>query len=288
MLNENGGIETDLTVVCMDKNYFRIVTSAANREHDKFHILKHLSKEVEFTDVTEQIACLGVFGPKSRNLMSKLSKDDFSNESFKFGASKKITINNKEVWAQRLSYVGELGFELYIKMDESKEIFNLIVDKGKEFNISHCGVHAMDTMRMESGYLHWGHDMSPEENQYQAGLGFAVSYKKNIDFIGKDSLVKLKEKNPSKKLIMLALEKSSPGNPLLLHDEPIYFDDKIVGRTTSGNFSFCFNKNLSFGYVEFNELEKLKDKKVFIEVEKVKYPSKILYNSLNNKKIRDI
>ena len=220
--------------------------------------------------------------------MSKLSKDDFSNESFKFGTSKKIKINNKEIWAQRLSYVGELGFELYIKMDESKGIFNLIVDKGKEFNISYCGVHAMDTMRMESGYLHWGHDMSPEENQYQAGLGFAVSYKKNIDFIGKDSLVKIKEKNPSKKLIMLALEKSSPGNPLLLHDEPIYFDDKIVGRTTSGNFSFCFNKNLSFGYVEFNELEKLKDKKVFIEVEKVKYPSKILLNPLNNKKIRDI
>ena len=288
MLNENGGIETDLTVVCMDKNYFRIVTSAANREHDKFHILKHLSKEVEFTDVTEQIACLGVFGPKSRNLMSKLSKDDFSNESFKFGTSKKIKINNKEVWAQRLSYVGELGFELYIKMDESKEIFNLIVDKGKEFNISHCGVHAMDTMRMESGYLHWGHDMSPEENQYQAGLGFAVSYKKNIDFIGKDSLVKLKEKNPSKKLIMLALEKSSPGNPLLLHDEPIYFDDKIVGRTTSGNFSFCFNKNLSFGYVEFNELEKLNDKKIFIEVEKTKYPAKIFSKVLNNKKIKDI
>ena len=288
MLNENGGIETDLTVVCMNKNYFRIVTSAANREHDKFHILKHLSKEVEFTDVTEQIACLGVFGPKSRNLMSKLSKDDFSNESFRFGTSKKIKINNKEVWAQRLSYVGELGFELYIKMDESKEIFNLIVDKGKEFNISYCGVHAMDTMRMESGYLHWGHDMSPEENQYQAGLGFAVSYKKNIDFIGKDSLVKLKEKNPSKKLIMLALEKSSPGNPLLLHDEPIYFDDKIVGRTTSGNFSFCFNKNLSFGYVEFNELEKLNDKKIFIEVEKTKYPAKIFSKVLNNKKIKDI
>ena len=288
MLNENGGIETDLTVVCMDKNYFRIVTSAANREHDKFHILKHLSKEVEFTDVTDQIACLGVFGPKSRTLMSKLSKDDFSNESFKFGTSKKIKINNKEIWAQRLSYVGELGFELYIKMDESKGIFNLIVDKGKEFYISYCGVHAMDTMRMESGYLHWGHDMSPEENQYQAGLGFAVSYKKNIDFIGKDSLVKLKEKNPSKKLIMLALEKSSPGNPLLLHDEPIYFDDKIVGRTTSGNFSFCFNKNLSFGYVEFNELEKLNDKKIFIEVEKTKYPAKIFSKVLNNKKIKDI
>ena len=89
MLNKDGGIETDLTVVCLEKNYFRIITSAANREHDKFHILKHLTKEVEFKDVTDEIACLGVFGPKSRTLMSKISKDDLSNDNFKFGTSKK-------------------------------------------------------------------------------------------------------------------------------------------------------------------------------------------------------
>jgi len=176
----------------MDKNYFRIVTSAANKEHDKFHILKYLSKEVEFKDVTDEFACLGVFGPKSRSLMSKLSNDDFSNENFKFGTSKEIKINNKKIWAQRLSYVGELGFELYIKMDESREIYNLIVNKGKEFNLSHCGMFAMDTMRMEKGYLHWGHDMSPEENLYEAGLKFAVSFKKNIDFIGKKAIEKIK------------------------------------------------------------------------------------------------
>ena len=190
MLNKDGGIETDLTVVCLDKNYFRIITSAANREHDKFHILKYLSKEIEFKDVTDEVACLGVFGPKSRTLMSKLSKDDLSNENFKFSTGKKITINNKDVWAQRLSYVGELGWELYIKMNEAKEIYNLIVETGKEFNLSHCGMLAMDTMRMETGYLHWGHDISPEENQYQAGLQFTISYKKNIDFIGKESFIK--------------------------------------------------------------------------------------------------
>jgi len=191
MLNEDGGIETDLTVVCIDKNYFRIITSAANKEHDKFHILKHLSKEVVFKDVTDEVACLGVFGPKSRSLMSKLSNDDFSNKNFKFGTSKEIKINNKKIWAQRLSYVGELGFELYIKMNESREIYNLIVDKGKEFNLSHCGMFAMDTMRMEKGYLHWGHDMSPEENQYEAGLSFAISYKKDVDFIGKEESAKI-------------------------------------------------------------------------------------------------
>ena len=287
MLNDDGGIETDLTVVCMDKNYFRIVTSAANREHDKFHILKHLSKEVEFKDVTNEIACLGVFGPKSRSLMLKLSNDDFSNENFKFGTSKKILINNKEIWAQRLSYVGELGFELYIKMNEAKEIYNLIVNKGKEFNLSHCGMLAMDTMRMESGFLHWGHDISPEENQYEADLRFAISYNKDVNFIGKEALIKIKDKKQNKKFVMLTLENSKPGEPLLLHDEPIYLEDKIIGRTTSGNYSFNFEKNLAFGYVNLeHDLEYLIDKNLYIEVEKKKYNAILLSKPLNTKDIK--
>jgi 4-methylaminobutanoate oxidase (formaldehyde-forming) len=289
MLNKDGGIESDLTVVCLEKNYFRIITSATNREHDKFHILKNLSKEVEFRDVTDDIACLGVFGPESRNLMSKLSNDDLSNVSLKFGSSKKITINNKEIWVQRLSYVGELGFELYIKMNEAKEIYNLIIESGKEFNLSHCGMLAMDIMRMETGYLHWGHDISPEENQYQAGLEFAISYKKNIDFVGKESLLKIKEKKDNKKFVMLTLKDSKPGEPLLLHDEPIYCEKNIIGRTTSGNFSFNYNKNIAFGYVNSPlSKEKLTKENLFIEVEKKKYPASIILKPLNSKNIRSI
>ncbi len=289
MLNEDGGIEADLTVVCIDKEYFRIITSAANRERDKFHILKYLSTEVEFKDVTDEIVCLGVFGPKSRNLMSKICKDDLSNEKFPFGTSKKLIINNKEIWSQRLSYVGELGWELYIDMKDSKEIYNLIIDSGKEFSISNCGMLSMDTMRMESGYLHWGHDISPEENQYQSGLQFAISYKKNIDFVGKKALVKFKDKAPSKHFVMLTLKNNKPGEPLLLHDEPIYLEDKIIGRTTSGNYSFCYNKNLSFGYVNSgNTYETLKDKNIFIEVEKKKYSVEILEKPLNTKNYRTI
>ncbi len=289
MLNEDGGIEADLTVVCIDKKYFRIITSAANRERDKFHILKYLSTEVEFKDVTDEIVCLGVFGPKSRNLMSKICKDDLSNEKFPFGTSKKLIINNKEIWSQRLSYVGELGWELYIDMKDSKEIYNLIIDSGKEFSISNCGMLSMDTMRMESGYLHWGHDISPEENQYQSGLQFAISYKKNIDFVGKKALVKFKDKAPSKHFVMLTLKNNKPGEPLLLHDEPIYLEDKIIGRTTSGNYSFCYNKNLSFGYVNSgNTYETLKDKNIFIEVEKKKYSVEILEKPLNTKNYRTI
>ena len=283
MLNEDGGIETDLTVVCMDKNFFRIVTSAANREHDKFHILKYLSKDVELKDVTDEIACFGIFGPKSRSLMSKLSNDDFAKENFKFGTSKNIKINDKEVWAQRLSYVGELGYELYLKMSESKEIYNLIVNKGKEFDLSHCGMLSMDTMRMEKGYLHWGHDISAEENQYEAGLKFAISFKKNINFVGKKAIDKIKNEKIKKKMVMLTLKEGKAGLPLLLHDEPIYCESKIVGRTTSCNYSFNYKRTMSLGYINSDlSMEELSKKVYFIEVEKVKYEAILIKKPLHD------
>ena len=288
MLNQDGGIETDLTVVCFSKDHFRIITSAANRERDKFHILKHLSNDIELKDVTDEVACFGLFGPKSIDLLQRLTKDDISNEKIKFASFKKIQINNIDIIAQRLSYVGEIGFELYLDINISKDIFNLIVEVGKEFNLSLCGMHALDTMRMETGFLHWGHDISPEENQYQAGLNFAISFKKNVDFIGKDSLAKIKSKPLDKRMMMFTLNDNQPGQPLLLHDEPIYLDDKIIGRTTSGNYSFCYNKNLSFGYVNSgNTKETLKDKNIYIEVEKKKFKVDILQEPLNQKNFRN-
>ncbi len=288
MLNEDGGIETDLTVVCFGKEYFRIITSAANRERDKFHILKYLSPDIDFKDVTDDIACFGLFGPKSRDLLQKLTKDYISKENINFATFKEIQINSVNIILQRLSYVGEYGFELYMDINQSKKIFNLITEFGKEFNLSLCGMHALDTMRMETGFLHWGHDISPEENQYQAGLNFTISFEKNIDFIGKDSLAKIKSKELNKRMMMFTLKDSQPGQPLLLHDEPIYLDDKIIGRTTSGNYSFCFNKNLSFGYVNSgNTKDTLKDKNIYIEVEKKKYSVDILQKPLNQKNFRN-
>ena len=281
MLNEGAGIETDLTVVCIDNNHFRIISSAAVRTHDKAHILKYLSPDVEFKDVTDDIICLGIFGPKSRDLLSKLTNEDLSNENFKFGTSKIIKIGSVNVWTQRLSYVGELGYELYIDQDKGKEIYDLIVNMGKNFNLSHCGSHAMDIMRMESGFLHWGYDISPEENQYQAGLNFAISFKKPFNFIGKDQLQKIKDQKLDRRFAMFILKNSEPGNPLLLHEEPIYLDDDIIGKTTSGNYSFNYDKNLSFGYIK-SELsnEELQDKNIYIEIEKKKYPAEILLKPL--------
>ena len=281
MLNKDGGIETDLTVVCIEQNHFRIISSAATRERDKFHIKKHLSEGVELTDVTDDYCVFGIFGPKSRLLMQDLSSDNFSNENFKFANSKYIKIDGTEIWTQRLSYVGELGYELYVKISDSKNMYEKLIEKGKKYNLSNCGMHALDTMRMESGFLHWGHDISPEENQYQAGLNFTISYKKDFNFIGREALEKIKDKKIDRKFAMFVLKNNEPGKPLLLHDEPIYKDDKIVGRTTSGNYSFNFKKNLAFGYInnDFSD-DELLNGNISIEIEKIKYPAEIIFKPL--------
>ncbi len=284
MLNKDGGIETDLTVVCLNENSFRVITAAASREHDKFYIKNHLSEKIKLNDVTDEYCVLGVFGPRSRDLMKEISNDNFSNDNFKFGTAKYVTIDNTKIWAQRLSYVGELGYELYIEDNKAKKIYNLIISKGKKYQLSNCGMHAMDIMRMESGFLHWGHDISPEENQYEAGLNFAISYKKNIDFVGKKSLLEIKEKKQKKQFVMLVLKDSKPGEPLMLHDEPIYLDGKIIGRTTSGNYSFNFKKNLAFGYIRTeDDIDLLKKNNIEIEIEKIKYKAEFLDKPLNQK-----
>ena len=289
MLNEGAGIETDLTVVCIDKNHFRIISSATVRTHDKAHILKHLSKDIEFKDVTDELICLGIFGPKSRDLISKITNENLSNDNFKFGTGKNIKFGSSNIWIQRLSYVGELGYELYILNKDAKQIYDLIIDNGKDFGLTHCGAHTMDTMRMESGFLHWGHDISPEENQYQAGLNFAISLKKPFNFIGKEKLLKIKNQKLSKRFVMLVLKESIPGKPLLLHEEPIYLDNEIIGKTTSGNYSFNYNKNLSFGYINSELINKqLLDRDIYIEIEKKKYQTEILLKPLKQGNFKNI
>ena len=147
----------------------------------------------------------------------------------------------------------------------------------------------MDIMRMESGFLHWGHDISPEENQYQAGLNFAISYKKPFDFIGKERLLKIKDQKLDRRFVMLTLKESIPGKPLLLHEEPIYLKNEIVGKTTSGNYSFNYNKNLSFGYIN-SELtnEQLLERDIYIEIENKKYEAQLILKPLNQGNYKNI
>ncbi|MDC0195252.1 FAD-dependent oxidoreductase, partial [Alphaproteobacteria bacterium] len=224
MLNQSGGIEADLTITCITNKKFRIITGSSVREHDKKHILKYLNKNINFKDITEDYSCFGIFGPNSRDLLTKLIGNEFANEQFPFGTGKYLKVNDVSIWFQRLSYVGELGWELYIPISEAKKIYEIIMAVGKEFNLVHAGAHALDIMRMEKGYLHWGHDISPGENPYEAGLNFAIKSNEDYDFIGKSSLINRKN-NLRKKFAMFVLDQSIPGKPLLLHDEPIYYDN---------------------------------------------------------------
>ena len=141
---------------------------------------------------------------------------------------------------------------------------------------------------MESGFLHWGHDISPEENQYESGLSFTISSKKKIDFIGKKALEKIKKEKLKIRFAMFTLKENQLGKPLLLHDEPIYLEEKIIGRTTSGNYSFNYKKNLSFGYINNISNEDIIKNNLYIEVEKQKYPAEILIKPLKNNNFKDI
>ncbi len=289
MLNKDGGIEIDLTIVCLNKNYFRIISSAATRERDKFHIKKHLSEDIELKDVTDDYCVFGLFGPKSRLLMEKLTNEDLRNENFKFSTSKYLKIDGVQVWTQRLSYVGELGYEVYVKKSEAKKMYIKIIDEGKNFNISNCGMHSLDTMRMESGFLHWGHDISPEENQFEAGLKFTISNTKKENFIGKEAIQKIKNNKIQKRLAMFVLEENKPGEPILLHDEPIYLNEKIIGRTTSGNYSFNFKKNLCFGYIKNDYSNNdLITNDIYVEVEKKKFKARLLLKPLKSTNFKNL
>ncbi|MBI04600.1 MAG: sarcosine dehydrogenase [Pelagibacteraceae bacterium] len=280
MLNSNGGIVADITVTCIKENIFRIVTGSSVREHDKKHIIKNLSDDTTLLDITEDLACLGIFGPKSRELLSDVFGEHFSTNDFKFGNAKEIKFNKSNIIFQRLSFVGELGWEIYIPIGISRDVYLELVKHGKNYDLIHAGGHALDIMRMEKGYLHWGHDITPAENPYEAGLGFVVNLKKEYDFIGKNYL--LKNKNTKiKQFVKLILSVSKPGNPLLLHDEPIYLNNKIVGETTSGNFSFIYNKNMAFGYID-SKINLDKNKTFEIEVAKKRYEAFVLDKPLHD------
>jgi 4-methylaminobutanoate oxidase (formaldehyde-forming) len=170
-------------------------------------------------------------------------------------------------------------------MKNAGKIYDAIIEAGKNHRLIHAGAHAMDIMRMEKMYLHWGHDISPEENPYESGLGFVVQLNKERDFIGKTALKKIKQSQLTKRMFMLTLDNSDPGKPLLLHDEPIYCEGKIIGETTSGNYSFNYKKNMALGYLNLiDSKEELQKKQFQIEVAKTKYNSTLQLKALHDPK----
>jgi glycine cleavage system aminomethyltransferase T/glycine/D-amino acid oxidase-like deaminating enzyme len=273
MLNQSGGIEADVTISCLKENFFRVICPAFARNHNKSHILKNINKEIVFKDVTDKFSCIGIFGPNSREFLTRLFGDCFSREQFPFARGKYLNISKTKIWFQRLSFVGELGWEIYIPIKKSKEIFNKIYVAGKKFRLGYAGMHTLDILRLEKKFLHWGHDITSETNPIEAGLSFAINLKNKNNFIGRKAIENIINKKLFKRqLDLFSLKnKFKPGKPLLLHDEPIYSKNKLVGHTTSSNYSFCYKKNICLAYVQ-NDVEK---NKLYIEVEGKKYPLKI-------------
>ena len=247
-LNEQGGIEADLTVTREAEDRFLIVTSAASQTIDLAWLRRHTpehARAVAF-DATSAYAVLGVMGPHSRKLLSRLTDADLSNEAFPFATSQVVDLGYARVRASRITFVGELGFELYVPTEFVQGVFDLILEEGRAEGLLLCGYHAMNSLRMEKGYRHWGHDISPQDTPLEAGLNFAVAWSKR-EFIGRDALLRQEEKGVKRRLVQFALKDE---RQLLYHNEPIWRDGVLVGRITSGMFGHTLGKPLGMGYVE--------------------------------------
>ena len=248
MLNDRGGIEADLTVTRLAEDRYMIVTSGSMAVRDSGWIEGHIGETHAFlTDVTSGYAVLGVMGPRSRELLSSLTDADMSGEGFPFLASREIEIGYAVVRASRITYVGELGWELYIPTEFATHVYDAVVAQGRELGLRHAGFHAMDSLRSEKAYRAWGLDIIDMDTPLEAGLGFAVALDKEAEFIGKEALLRQRENGLTKRLVVFTVDDPEP---LLLGDEPIYRDGELVGRTTSGAYGHTLGRSVGMGYVE--------------------------------------
>jgi 4-methylaminobutanoate oxidase (formaldehyde-forming) len=252
-LNERGGIEADLTVTRLSEDSFMVVTGAAVQTRDFAWLKRHIPDGARCTaiDVTSGLPMLSVMGPRSRALLERLSGEDLSSAAFPFGCSKEIEIGYARLRASRITYVGELGWELYMPAEFACHVFETLWKAGQDFGLMPAGMHTMNNARMEKAYRHWGHDISDEDTPLEAGLGFAIAFEKKGGFIGRRVLEKQRQKNRplTKRLVALALLDDSAAAPLMYHEEPIYCGGQIVGSTTSGAWGHRISKSLGLGYV---------------------------------------
>jgi glycine cleavage system T protein len=249
MLNGRGGIVADVTLTRLAADRYMLVTAAASLSRDINWIRRNLRKDafVTVTDVSSGFAVLSVMGPNSRALLQKVSPADFSNTAFPFATAQEIEIGYGKCYALRITYVGELGWELYIPTEFAGPIFDGLLREGPSFGLKLAGYHALDSLRSEKGYRHFGHDVTPGDTPLEAGLSFAVSLKKNADFTGRRALEKQKADGLSRRLVFLRL---NDVEPILLHDEPIWRNGDIIGRTSSGAFGYTVGGSVAMGYVQ--------------------------------------
>ncbi len=247
-LNQRGGIEADLTVTRLSENDYLVVTGAGAQVRDFKWLTSHIPDDAHCiaTDVTSGYAVISVMGPNSRAVLQSASPDDLSNDAFPFAHSREIELGMGLVRASRITYVGELGWELYVPTEFAPHIFETVMEAGAAHDVKPAGLHALNSLRMEKAYRHWGHDISEEETPLEAGLMFAVKTDKG-DFIGRDAVLRQKEEGAKQRLVQFKLNDPAP---LLYHNEPIYRDGVIVGYLTSGMYGHTLGGAIGLGYVK--------------------------------------
>ncbi|HYL41093.1 MAG TPA: glycine cleavage T C-terminal barrel domain-containing protein, partial [Candidatus Binatus sp.] len=253
MLNRRGGIECDFTVTRLADARFLIVTGTAFGNHDLGWIRRHLPDDgsVRVRDATSALACLGLWGPAARAILAPLSADDLANEAFPYLTAREITVAQVPVLALRVTYVGELGWELYPPSEYGAALWRAIWAAGTSgHGLVAGGYRAIDALRLEKGYRVWSSDITPEETPYEAGLGFAVRLDKPADFIGRDALVAARAAGPRKRLRCLALDDP---RSVALGNEPVRIDGRIVGRVTSGGYGYAVERSIAYAYLPPDE-----------------------------------
>ncbi len=249
MLNNRGGIETDITVNRLDENRFLIVSSATVQPRDRHWIERHITHDlnVTLTDVTSGYAVLSLQGPNSRDILSRITDADLDNESFPFASSRQIDIGYARVIANRLTYVGELGWELHIPTEFAQGVFDMLIEAGADFGLKPAGYHALEHLRSERAYREYGLDLTPADTPFEAGLGFTVRLGKAGGFVGRDALLRQRDAGPlPKRLVMFKLKDPEP---VLFHEEIIRMNGAIAGYVSSGAYGFTLGASVGMGYV---------------------------------------
>ena len=246
MLNPRGGIESDLTVTRLSETAYLLVVPGATLQRDLAWLRRHLATEfVVITDVTAAESVLCVMGPQARDLLAAVSPNDFSNAGHPFGTAREIEIGMGLARAHRVTYVGELGWELYVSADQTAHVFEALEAAGADLGLKLCGLHTLDSCRIEKAYRHWGHDITDEDHVLEAGLGFAVRTRKP-DFIGRDAVLRKQDAGLARRMVQFRL---TDPQPLLFHNEAVVRDGKIVGPVTSGNYGHFLGSAVGMGYV---------------------------------------
>ena len=281
-LNDAGGIEADLTVTRLSPDDYLIVTSGEFQVRD-YHWLKgHIPEGAHavLTDVTSGLAVLGVMGPRARTLLQSLSPDDLAGNAFPFGTSREIELAQAHVRAARITYVGELGWELYIPTEFALGVYDALVEAGAESSLRHVGMHAMNSLRIEKAYRHYGHDITDADTPLEAGLGFAVKLDKPGAFIGRDALLRQREQGVRQRLVQFLLQDPEP---LLYHNEPIWRDGALCGYVRSAMYGHTLGAAVALGYVENAggvDEDYVSAGRYEIEVAGVRYPARASLHSL--------